>query len=309
MRKALLVAWLVGMLVPGVVLCSEGYEGSHHANPAVKEYVKQHVMPALLQKRQLLEAELTPEEKSTIAECRATLKQLHEQHSQEMGNGNWQEHEAGTPQQHAENPAFAAAHQQMKEVMDKLETIAAKHSNTLGNIKTDLEPARKQWQADIQKLTARSENESENQGAVPHYQHHGGDFMSFLGGHFHHAAARFLLIPVPAAGQTTSLGSDDAGLGLVESEATRETTAGAAASLTAFQVFPNPASNEIITGSASIPADNLLTILDMQGNVVMTQQNVQASQHLDVSQLQPGNYVVQIKGGAETVNQKLVISR
>jgi cytochrome c556 len=307
MKKIILITFLFGILLPGIVLSSNGYSGQHHSNAAVRKYVKEHVMPVLQQKRQILEAELTPEERTTIAECRTALKQLHEQRKEQWSQrAPQQESVAAAPREHQGNANFSQYHQQTKEIMEKLDAVAAKHSNTLDGIKTDLEPVRQQWKADIQRLTPQDQNRE------THHAHRNAGFDSYLSGNYHHSAARFLLLSATAptsTAQTTSPGSvSDGSVGSVEINASADAPANPV-SLSSFGVFPNPASTEIVTSPGAIPAENQLSILTMQGAAVMTLSNVQPSQHLDVSQLAPGNYVVQIKSSTETVNRQLVITR
>ena len=123
----------------------------------------------------------------------------------------------------------------------------------------------------------------------------------------HHLGARFLLLPAnpvsnSAPGQLQ--GELKADFQVTGNEAPATTTG-----LTTFNLMPNPASNDLQLGKDVLPATNILKIIDMQGKEVLTLENVQAAQHLDVSRLANGTYLVQIKSGEQTVSKKVVISK
>jgi hypothetical protein len=272
------------------------------ANAAVRKYVKDQVMPVLLQKRQQFDHELTTAEKTEIADCRSSLKQLKGQHH------NWKKHESNNGasddtyygQEHKTNPEF----EQRKAIMQRLEVIADKHSNSLQQIKTQLEPARQQWLTDIKRLmpTPATGDEKFDDGNTIH--HHPGT-KGFL--YMHHLGARFLLLPAtPVSNNTPGQSPGELKGDFLSSGSPAPVTAG---NLTTFQLMPNPASNDLQLGNDVLPAINVLKIIDMQGKEIMTRENVQASQHLDVTHLANGTYLVQIKSGTQTVSKKVVISK
>lgn len=184
--------------------------------------------------------------------------------------------------------------------MERLKAIAEKHSNSLQDIKTQLEPARKQWADDIKKLQpAKDDAKADDSYYGQRHMEHGP--ASFLYGH--RSAAFFLLLPTTLNDQTQNelkadfLGTEPA------------TTTTPAVNFVSFEVMPNPASNDIQLGTDILPATNQLKITDLQGKEVMSLENVQASQHLDVSQLASDTYLIQVKSGDLVVTKKIVINR
>jgi hypothetical protein len=312
MKKHIFSLFFLILVVCGIMFASDGFDVNHKAaNSPVHQYTKEHIMPVLLQKRQLLEKELSAAEKNEIAECRASLKQLHMQEREFM-----QQKPAGISmhdymEQNGKNHGYEM-HKQTKAIMARLQTIADNHTATLGNIKTDLEPSVKQWKDDITHIIAqRKEESSANQSSngPGHDGFHGmrGDMFHGLNGE--HAQVRFLLLAANA-----SENENEAALN-TPSETVPVVAASSNASvalsntgITSFQITPNPASSELVTGNAPLPANNQLFIYDMQGNAVVSLQNVQPAQHLDVNGLANGTYVVQLKNGNQEQNQKIVIS-
>jgi hypothetical protein len=291
MKKMLPFIALIGVLV--TAFAQQGFDGfGHHAkNPAVKKYLKENVMPVLHQKRMILERELSSTEKNEIAECRTALKQLREQHKEEFEN------KQGDNKAYGENSEM---HKQHKEIMQRLQAIADKHMNTLDQIKTDLQPVAKQWKEDLAKI------EPPKTDGEKHAWH--GDMIGFAMNH-KYAAAHFLLMPVELPQSKTGTGT---GSELKSDELTPAPTgviAGEIPALSNIEISPTPASNELILGNTRLPAENQFIILDMQGKHVLTLQNVQAMQHLDVSQLPVGTYIAQIQANGQTVTRKVVISR
>jgi type IX secretion system substrate protein len=273
-------------------------------NTAVRKYVKDQIMPVLLQKRQQFDHELSVTEKTEIADCRAALKQLESQHH------SWKKPDPKTGtsddtyygQEHKANPGL----EQHKAIMQRLQVIADKHSNSLQQIKTQLEPARQQWLTDIKRLMpaptpANADQKFDDGNTIRHYP--GAEGFLYM----HHMGARFLLLPATpisnnAPGQTQGELKGD--FPTTGNEAPATTTG-----LTTFKLMPNPASNDLQLGNDVLPATNVLKMIDMQGKEVMTLENVQAAQHLDVSHLANGTYLVQIKSGDQTVSKKVVISK
>ena len=73
------------------------------------------------------------------------------------------------------------------------------------------------------------------------------------------------------------------------------------------ELYPNPATNHLTISSLS-PSHEALNIrlLSLSGQVVMSQQAVNLPQHLDISQLPAGVYMVEISGESGVKYEKMV---
>jgi hypothetical protein len=180
MKKIFASICFASFLFTSSLLMARGGGGFAHSGSPVKKYIKKNVIPVLVQKRQILEDELTPAEKASIADYRIALKKLHGAHKHS---------EYATPAQQDINnlqPGSTASYSR-KDIMLKLEVIASNHNNTLNIIKTDLAPLRKQWNDDIQHLETQSGSTTKNPRKYT-------KFIIYLAGKGHHSNARFLLL-------------------------------------------------------------------------------------------------------------------
>ena len=297
MKKAIYLVCVIALIAPFIVWAADGNDNHHRApNGAVHKYIKEQVMPVLLQKRQQFDAELNSAEKAEIADCWALLKQLHSEHHDWKGEGA----KGDSPdneyygQKHEANPRF----EQHKAIMKRLQAIADKHSNSLEEIKTQLESAHIKWMNDIHSLQATETNDTKSAQEPQNQWHHGFGGIPIPS---HHLAAHFLLLPANGKNEENEeLKSDFIAPG-VETNST--------IGLTSFQLTPNPASNDIQIGNDALPASNTLKVMDIQGKEVMSLENVQAAQHINVGQLANGTYLVQIKSGDQSVTKKVVINK
>jgi hypothetical protein len=307
MKKAFYFICLSALLLPTQIWANDGTEHAHKGpNAAVRKYVKEQVMPVLIQKRQQFDKELNTTEKNEITECRAALKQLRQQHKNEArpeqkNAGSDDMYYGQQRPEHKASPEF----EQRKAIMEKLQTIAEKHSNSLQDIKTQLEPARKQWMTDIKALMPAPANSDDKAAGEPQQKWHHPGFgpEGFI--HGHHLGAQFLLLPTNLSDVTDET-EGELKADFIPAPAS---PAAAAAGLTSFTLMPNPASNDLQLGNDVLPATNVLKVIDLQGKEVMTLENVTAAQHLDVTQLASGTYLVQIKSGDQTVSKKVVITK
>lgn len=285
----------VAIFLPNISFAGEGYEGLHgFRNPEVKKYIDEKVMPVLYEKRQILENELTPAEKSEIAECRSSLKTLRTKEHQ-LRKEIWAQKESADNAAVATDgskEAFAEIHKQQHEIMQRLQKVADMHSTTLSGIRTGLEPLHKQWTDDLSQIRTTNNN-----GKETGYNHTGLPEFSLSG---HHATTFFLLLePASAKSHTEELKPGESA----------STDPSLAASLSSFSVWPNPASNEIVTGNEALPAENELALFDVQGRKVLSLYNVQAAQHLDVSIFPTGSYIIQLSSSGQAASRSIVISR
>jgi len=215
--------------------------------------------------------------------------------------------------------------QQMKQIMQNVEAIANNHLATLDNIHSQLEPSHKQWTGDIAKLRANAYaqrassqttdvNNTNSRSAdatvagAQNWPSHRGKMEPGMDHMFEGTKgyARFLLLSAHPV--TTAANSDDLQGDLESLMSEEPSTSNASTSLASFQLLPNPASNELVTGNGQLPGSNEFKLLDMQGRVALALQNVQPAQHIDVSQLPSGTYLAQLTGNGQSQENKIVIS-
>lgn len=72
-----------------------------------------------------------------------------------------------------------------------------------------------------------------------------------------------------------------------------------------FALYPNPASDVLTLRTADSGTYNI-AVIDMQGRIIMTQENINAEANINVSNLAQGIYNVQISEGNQTVTKKFI---
>ncbi|HWB65038.1 MAG TPA: T9SS type A sorting domain-containing protein, partial [Chitinophagales bacterium] len=278
----------------------------------VKQYVKEHIMPVLISKRQELEKELTPAEKTEIASCRTSMKELRQQRRDFMKNKP--EGVSMRDYMDQNRDKADAFRNQMRTIGDRLQVIAKNHSNTLDKINADLQPSITQWKQDIKRIVDQNRQGQPQNNAKEGGQFHGHGggmpgrepFMNGLTGP--HEYAMFLLLPA-TANDKSDLGGQD----IYDGEPMLEGGPGPMpqqGNLSALKISPNPGNTQLqITGIDQLPQQNELSIFDMNGKEVLTVQNIQVSQQVDVSGLAAGQYVVRVAGAGTEVKRNIIISR
>ena len=108
-----------------------GRHGRHHMmhSPEMRQAFKKEMYPSLLEKRKELEAELTDDEKATIARLRPVFKAFKQEMKQARESGNLPPVEERK-----------ASKEEMKELMQPLKAITENHRPTLEAIHNEMKP-------------------------------------------------------------------------------------------------------------------------------------------------------------------------
>jgi|GEM_PF-520666 len=72
-----------------------------------------------------------------------------------------------------------------------------------------------------------------------------------------------------------------------------------------FDLYPNPAFDKVVYITTDVPGPKEIAIFDVFGKLVL-QQAVRESR-LDISKLDPGVYMVQLKTNSKNVTRKLIV--
>ena len=99
--------------------------------------------------------------------------------------------------------------------------------------------------------------------------------------------ALILMLPFLASAQSASFEQDTA-----NQEAT-------------FDLYPNPAFDNVVYITTDVPGPKEIAIFDVFGKLVL-QQAVRESR-LDISKLDPGVYMVQLKTNSRNITRKLIV--
>jgi rhodanese-related sulfurtransferase len=79
--------------------------------------------------------------------------------------------------------------------------------------------------------------------------------------------------------------------------------------ITELNVYPNPATSKFFIEGSGVQELKEISIISLTGKRVLSKNNVFGMDGIDISQLQNGIYIVQIKAANQTVSKKLVIQK
>lgn len=96
-----------------------------------------------------------------------------------------------------------------------------------------------------------------------------------------------LMLPLVASAQSTSFD---------QSDASKEEK---------FDLYPNPAFDNVVYITTDIIGPKEITIFDVFGKLVL--QEVVRNSRLDISKLDPGVYMVQLKTNSRSITRKLIV--
>ena len=151
----------------------EGIENGDALRKEIKAYHKANVLPTLKAERQAFDANLSADEKQTLAEARLTLKTLKEERKAHRANP-------------ADPQAREAHRATMKATKQKVKAIADQHATALEQVKQTLAADAEQWKADVAAIIDNYATE-ENAAAIEKLKMH-------LARRMHQKPGRFLLM-------------------------------------------------------------------------------------------------------------------
>ncbi|GAB4430012.1 MAG: hypothetical protein OHK0039_48690 [Bacteroidia bacterium] len=262
---------------------------SDDARAQARAYVQEEVLPVVQAQRARLDAHLSADEQTQLADIRSELKALRDNRPDRGTFG------PGHPPTEAQRAAFRSQRDQHIALMDQVEDLATAHAGEIQTLLDELQPQAEAWRAHLASLrpagapadSLRGRHEGRpdpGMGAMHHGGHHrgghhpGGAHMRFL------SPQGFLLLD-PAAG-------GDMGL----------------------QLAPNPArTTQQVRFDLPQAGKVSLRILDTNGQVVktlFTDSYREAGTHtatVATADLRPGIYFYQIDGPTGTQTTKLIV--
>ncbi len=289
MKKILLYALLIS-LFPATTFAVKQKDGNRTG--PVSEYVKQHIMPVVSEKRQAFDVLLSATEKNELASIREQLEQLRENHRVAM---QARSEESSDVNLTASSEAKNENHAKMKELMEQVHIIAEQHRSQLDEIFNVLAPQQKVWKNDIARIVASKENTEERESSSFSEK---DNFHYGMNGRFKMGGRTGFLLMNPSKALTS--GNDR--MSNTENDLS-------ASSTKTMSMFPNPAANQISLNISGISAENKLIVTDMTGKIVFEKENLLPSETISCNDFNNGIYFVRLSSADSDINQKLIISR
>ncbi|MBD2715549.1 T9SS type A sorting domain-containing protein [Microvirga sp. STR05] len=256
------------------------------ANPELKAYLAQNVLPAVRQQRQKLEPQLSTADRAQLAIYRIQLKEI-DQKMQTLRQSIGATSPAPPPP--GTRPALPEAlkqqvqqvHTEHKTLMQNVSQLAQKYAGDIARLSQELQPQKEKWAADMKALVLKN--------ATPEQQ----EKMGQMSGRLHRRAganrffnpAMFLLMDpnAPVSPAVSDLGSTS--------------------------VYPNPAvATSQLEYEVKKAGPVMVELLDGRGNALRTvateakQEKGQHTVQVNISELPAGTYFYKIttRSGSET---------
>lgn len=295
LMKSVLTKPLAVLLVLLATTVSSMAQPTHHqgaghaAQPEMKAYVQQHVLPVVRQQRQKLETQLAAADKAQLATYRAQLKELR-QRSQALRQSFRASQNAApkTTESTAARPALTEEqrqqarqlHTETRAIMLNVAQLAQKYESNIAQLAQEVQLQKEKWTTDMQAISAKnatSEQTEKNGRFQGRMQHHAG-----IGRYFR--PAQFLLMDPDAA-------------------------APAERALGATNLYPVPATaSSQLEYSVTKAGPVTVELLDGRGNIIRTiaqepkQEKGAHTLPVNLSDLASGTYYYKIttRAGSET---------
>jgi hypothetical protein len=286
MKKIFLLSCLLIALYPFIVQSATGDEANPKKWSVIETYCKQHILPVVKEKRLAFDRLLNSSERSELDDYRTQMHLLHDKFRR-----HFHENSEALPEQKASmltDESRKERRLQMKELMSRVHEMADRHEDELDRVFSDLQPQLQQWIEDISGLLPAEEGKAFSFLRNMSEEHRGP--FRIMG-----RAAFLLLDP------STTISADDKNK-VAASELLP-------ASLEeSMSLFPNPAVSSVTLNLPNIPADNQLTITDMEGKTMLEKEHLSSLESIDCSGFPAGMYFVRLRTGDDVANRKLVIS-
>jgi len=246
----------------------------------IREYTKTNILPTMRQQRAKLEADLSTQEKTTIADIRASFKAdkkaMHAKR-EEMRQAK----ENGTADLEAIKTAMKALRMKHQASLKQLNAIAKQYETRIQTLREEIKPSIEQWKIGVGKIVAKY---AQGEEAT----------------HINHRISK-------------SWNKGDISFLLMDTQKGKNNNANDQTQTT--QVYPNPAQNtqqlKIELTEAGLVK---IEILDKQGNPIQTvfEGNKTTGEHVftvNTSKLATGNYLYRITTPKGVSTKKIVVKQ
>ncbi|QNH61311.1 T9SS type A sorting domain-containing protein [Hymenobacter sediminicola] len=253
------------------------------ANPEIKAYMAQNVLPAVRQQRQKLEPQLSTSDRAQLAIYRTQLQELRQQSQalrQSIKPAGTQAPGTRPEMTEAQKQQFQKLHSDHKVLMQSVGQLGQKYAGDIARLSQELQPQKEKWAADLKELAIKNmtPEQQEKLGQMASRMHHRGGANRFF------KPAMFLLMdPSAPSSPERELGNT--------------------------MVYPNPAvASSQLEYEVKKAGPVTVELLDSRGNALRTvanetkQEKGQHTVQVNISDLPVGTYFYKIttKSGSET---------
>ena len=259
-----LFAWQGGPEKPG-----------SQARQEVKAYFEQNIAPVLQEQRQLLEEELSAEDKKTISDLREQMKALHEEGRAFREQLRLNRSDEDFRPSKADRQEHREAHKQRLDILVKTNEIVSKYEDQIDESLESIEVNRDSWSKEIKQILDAHKLNGNNTDDDAHRKRRVRKPLGFerlgVGGPFPEAI--FLLMD-----PNNPMGSSDETEDKV--------------------IFPVPTGDFLNIDLTDTPGEVILLVYDNSGELMMTlirEVDAKGIESIDVSNLESGIYFLKIQ--------------
>ncbi|UYZ61002.1 T9SS type A sorting domain-containing protein [Hymenobacter latericus] len=262
--------------------------GPRKANPEVRTYLRENVMPVVRQQRQKLDAQMSSADKTQLETYRGQLKSLGERQAALRKSFRPEGTPKGqrVPLTDAQKQQLQQLRTERKAVMENVARLAQKYDAQINRLAEEVKPQRDKWAADLQALSQKNLTPEQQQKRAQWQQKRGngsGNRQNFFG------PSRFLLMNPNAP-----------------AKAERNAGTGRAA------LYPNPASSsQRLEYEVKKDGNVKVELLDERGKTLRTlfdgkQDKGTHSLDVNLADLGRGTYLYKITSKGHTETRRFV---
>jgi gas vesicle protein len=300
MKKNFVLLGIVAMVFSLAMLAQprEGKQPNRHADPEMKTYVAENILPMIKAQRQQFDEKLTDEEKSELDRLRAEILEIRkERREKRQTAGNLgQRMNAGQKQE------MRRLRDQIEEKIEKVEVIAEKHENELIPVLADLRnEIRQKMESQCPRQPGcdpQRKMERRNKGNNPETGRRGFGMRERDGFHFER-----ILTPVGFLLFDHERNPSDMEAMNPDGELMR------------LNLFPNPASGSVqVSALLDKPAELKILLVNSDGNVIRElKEQVETSgvytTEITLDNLNDGFYFIKVAAGDKTATRRLIVKK
>jgi gas vesicle protein len=300
MKKNFVLLGIVAMVFSLAMLAQprEGKQPNRHADPEMKTYVAENILPMIKAQRQQFDEKLTDEEKSELDRLRAEILEIRkERREKRQTAGNLgQRMNAGQKQE------MRRLRDQIEEKIEKVEVIAEKHENELIPVLADLRnEIRQKMESQCPRQPGcdpQRKMERRNKGNNPETGRRGFGMREHDGFHFER-----ILTPVGFLLFDHERNPSDMEAMNPDGELMR------------LNLFPNPASGSVqVSALLDKPAELKILLVNSDGNVIRElKEQVETSgvytTEITLDNLNDGFYFIKVAAGDKTATRRLIVKK
>jgi hypothetical protein len=153
MKKRLIATIAITLLLMGTFVSAQDKKPDPPLCHELQTYALTHIKPVMKQKREILENELTVQEKKKVGALRIQLDAIHK--TRKASNLTFCERMAGIKPNETQKEILASGRKQIRKIMIEAFSIAEKHEKAINQVSQDTRVDREKWRNDLKEIVVK----------------------------------------------------------------------------------------------------------------------------------------------------------